>query len=147
MLFAKEVDLAKGTMQRVSLDTYNEQWDISTQLIAQQMTWNSTEKQWILKDGIERTFLNDMDTTEESFTEKVAPFTTAPNHMAVNKAEDKLLSIRDLTTKINFYSQSGLSHYAAETNRQAKLATPFVTVVMCLLGMPFAMSTRRKSKI
>ena len=35
MLFAKEVDIAKGTMQRVSLDTYNEKWDISTQLIAQ----------------------------------------------------------------------------------------------------------------
>ncbi len=147
MLFAKEVDISKGTMQRVSLDTYNNQWNISTQLIAQKMTWNPDEKHWVLQDGIERTFLSDMDTTEESFAQKIAPFTTPPQDMAVNKAEDKLLSIRDLTTKINFYSQSGLSHYAAETNRQAKLATPFVTLVMCLLGMPFAISTRRKSKI
>ncbi len=147
MLFAKRVDIAKGVMQQVSLDTYNDQWDIATQLIAQRMAWNTQEQKWILYDGIKRTFLNDMDTTEESFTQQEAPFTTPPQNMAVNKSEDKLLSIRDLTTKINFYRQSGLAHYAAETNRQSKLATPFVTVVMCLLGMPFAISTRRKSKI
>ena len=147
MLFAKEVDISKGLMQYVSFDTYNENWDISSQLIAQEMVWDRQSQHWVLKDGIERTFLNNMDTTEESFQEKVAPFTTAPRRMAVSKAADKLLSVRDLTTKINFYRQSGLAHYAAETNRQAKLAAPFVTVVMCLLGMPFAISTRRKSKI
>lgn len=147
MLFAKAVNLSKGTMQQVSLDTYNEAWDISKQLIAQEMTWDNQTNQWVLKDGIERTFLNNMDTTEESFTQQIAPFDTPPQKMAVNKAEDKLLSIRNLSTKIRFYRTSGLSHYAAETARQAKLATPFVTVIMCLLGMPFAISVRRKSKI
>lgn len=147
MLFAKEVDISKGIMRRVSLDTYNENWDISSQLIAQEMVWDPQTERWLLKDGIERIFLSNMDTTEESFQEKEAPFTTPPNRMAVDKADDKLLSIRNLTTKIDFYRQSGLAHYSAETNRQAKLATPFVTVVMCLLGMPFAISTRRKSKI
>ncbi len=147
MLYAKAVDISKGTMQRVSFDTYNDNWDIASQLIAQEMTWDPEAQHWLLTNGIKRTFLSNMDTTEESFQEKVAPFTTAPDRMAVSKAEDKLLSVRDLTTKINFYRQSGLAHYAAETNRQAKLATPFVTVIMCLLGMPFAISTRRKSKI
>lgn len=147
MLFAKEVDIAQGTMQQVSLDTYDDRWNISTQLIAQQMVWQPAAKTWVLKDGIERTFLSDMDTTEESFDEKTAPFSTPPRRIIVSKAEDKLLSIRDLSTKIKFYRQSGLAHYAAQTTRQSKLATPFVTVIMCLLGMPFAISTRRKSKI
>ena len=147
MLFAKRVDPTKGLMEHVSLDTYNNQWNIATQIIAQQMKWNEQTQHWVFINGIERTFLNDMDTTEVSFDEQEAPFTTAPQHMAVSKAEDKLLSIRDLTTKINFYEQSGLAHYTAQTVRQSKLATPFATVIMCLLGMPFAISTRRKSKI
>lgn len=147
MLFAKRVDPTKGLMEHVSLDTYNDQWNIATQIIAQQMKWDAQTQHWIFINGIERTFLNDMDTTEISFAEQEAPFTTAPQHMAVSKAEDKLLSIRDLTTKINFYEQSGLAHYTAQTVRQSKLATPFATVIMCLLGMPFAISTRRKSKI
>lgn len=147
MLFAKQVDPQQGIMKQVSLDTYNEQWNIATQIIAREMTWDPATRSWTFRNGIERTFLTDMDTTEESFKHRKAPFATAPEDMAVSKAEDKLLSIRDLTTKINFYSKSGLAHYAAETARQAKLATPFVTVIMCLLGMPFAISTRRKSKI
>lgn len=147
MLFAKEVDPQKGLMRQVSLDEYNDQWEIDTQIIAQRMIWNSDTHTWTFEDGIKRTFLTDMDTTEESFKTQVAPFTTPPEDMAVSKAEDKLLSIRDLTTKINFYSKSGLAHYAAETTRQSKLAAPFVTVIMCLLGMPFAISTRRKSKL
>ncbi len=147
MLFAKQVDPQQGMMRQVSLDTYNGAWNIATQIIAPTMTWNAQNNQWTFHNGIERTFLNDMDTTEESFQTKKAPFTTPPNKMAVSKAEDKLLSIRALSNKIRFYSKSGLAHYSAETARQAKLATPFVTVVMCLLGMPFAISTRRKSKI
>lgn len=146
-LFAKQVDLRQGKMYQVSLNTYNDRWDISSQLIAQEMVWDAALKHWTLQNGIERTFVTDMDTTETSFKTQLAPFTTPPQDMAVGKEEDKLLSIRDLTTKINFYSESGLSHYAAETVRQSKLATPFVTVIMCLLGMPFAISTRRKSKI
>lgn len=150
MLFAKQVDLKNGVMHQVSLDTYNDQngeWNIATQVIAQEMSWNLTTRHWTFKNGILRTFLTDMDTTEESFVSQEAPFTIPPQKMAVSKAEDKLLSIRALSTKINFYGRSGLSHYAAETARQSKLATPFVTVIMCLLGMPFAISTRRKSKI
>ena len=147
MLFAKSVDPSKGLMEHVSLDTYNDQWNIASQIIAPQMQWNKQTRHWLFKNGIERTFLSDMDTTEESFAEQEAPFTTPPQRMVVSKAEDKLLSIRDLTTKINFYSKSGLAHYSAQTARQTKLATPFVTVIMCLLGMPFAISTRRKSKI
>ena len=147
MLFAKQVALLKGQMDHVSIDTDNDQWDISTQIIAQKMQWDPQAQHWTFENGIKRTFLNNMDTTEVFFDTLEAPFTTAPQHMSVSKAEDKLLSIRDLSTKINFYRQSGLAHYAAETARQAKWATPFVTVVMCLLGMPFAISTRRKSKI
>ena len=65
----------------------------------------------------------------------------------IKELDEKLQSIRDLTKKINFHKQIGLSYYSAQTAKQSKLATPFVTVIMCLLGMPFAISSRRKSKI
>ncbi len=147
MLHAKAVDLRRGTMQQVVLDMYDAHNNLSRQLIAPQMNWNPQTGHWTFENGIERTFVTDMDTTETSFATQEAPFTTPRQNMVLSKAEDKLLSIRDLSKKISFYAQSGLSHYGAETARQAKLATPFVTVIMCLLGMPFAISTRRKSKL
>lgn len=147
MLFAKEVNLENGTMTQVSLDTYSENWDIANQIIANQMIWNPETENWLFSEGLQRVFLNKMDTTEESFKEKESPIRLRPDEISVNRIEDKLLSIRDLTKRINFQKKSGLAHYSAETLRQSKFATPFVTIIMCLLGMPFAISSRRKSKI
>lgn len=147
MLFAKEVDLKQGTMKNVSLDTYNDGWDIANQIIAEQMVWDPQSASWLFTNGIKRTFANEMDTEEETFVQTQSPVQTKPEDMSVNKTDPDLLSIRDLTKRINFQKKSGLAHYSAETMRQARLASPFVTIVMCLLGMPFAISSRRKSKI
>lgn len=147
MLFAKTVDLGNGVMQRVSLDTYNKEWDIAQQIVADQMVWNEKENSWLFVDGLQRTFTGPTNTSEERFDSKDAPLSIRPDEMSISQVEEKLMSIRDLTKRISFHKQTGLSSYSAETIRQSKLATPFVTVIMCLLGMPFAISSRRKSKI
>jgi len=147
MLYAKRVDLAKGIMVNVSIDTYNDDWDITSQLVAKRMIWDKNTKQWLLQDGLTRTFTNETDTQDESFANMSAPVQLAPSEMSVSKTEGKLMSLRELTRRISFFKRTGLSFYQAETERQTKLAAPFVTLIMCLLGMPFAISLRRKSKI
>ncbi len=147
MLYAKWVDLNNGIMLQVSIDTYNQQWDISSQLVAERMVWDSEQKTWYLYNGTRRIFTNDTQVQDEHFEIEQAPIQLRPDEMSVTKTEGKLLSIRELNKRIAFFKRTGLAHYTAETERQAKLATPFVTLVMCLLGMPFAISTRRKSKI
>ncbi len=147
MLFAKEVNLKDGTMSRVSLDTYDAGWDIANQIVADQMIWDPQTKSWLFSKGIQRTFLDPMDTTESSFETAQSPVNLKPDELAVDRTENKLLSIRELAKRIHFFKRSGLASYSAQTMLQSKLATPFVTLIMCLLGMPFAISMRRKSKI
>ena len=147
MLFAKAVDLGKGTMTKVSLDTYDNAWDIAEQIVAEQMVWNKEANRWMFTNGLLRTFTGPTNTSEERFDSKDAPISIRPSQMSISQVEEKLMSIRDLTKRINFHKQTGISFYSAETVRQSKFAIPFVTVIMCLLGMPFAISSRRKSKI
>lgn len=147
LLFAKEVDLNSGVMNKVSLDTYDHGWNIASQFVAQRMVWDEASRRWIFENGTRRTFLNAMDTQEETFEQADSPVQLQPQDMSVNKTENKLLSLRELSKRIQFFKRTGLVSYSAETERQAKLATPFVTLIMCLLGMPFAISLRRKSKI
>ena len=147
MLYAKTVDLSAGKMEEISVDTYDSLWNISQQIVADSMTWDPQQKSWVFQNGTKRTFVDKMDTTEETFSTAKAPVYTDPQDMSVNRTESKLLSIRDLNKRIRFFKQSGLAYYEAETARQSKLSTPFVTLIMCLLGMPFAISMRRKSKI
>lgn len=147
MLFAKEVNLKTGTMNQVSLDTYNDRWDIADQIIAKQLLWDESSQSWLFSEGIRRQFVDALDTQENSFHQQEAPVQISPKEMSVDRTENKLLGIRDLSKRIRFFKYSGLSSYSAETSRQSKLATPFVTLIMCLLGMPFAISMKRKSKI
>ena len=147
MLYAKEVDLTKGAMSDVSLDTYDDKWNISQQIIAKQMVWDSQRQQWLFVDGLQRTFTGQTQTAEKSFQELASPVTIRPDQMSIGRVYEELMGIRGLTKRIRFHKQTGIASYSAETLRQTKLATPFVTLIMCLLGMPFAISTRRKSKI
>ncbi|MBR4591739.1 MAG: LptF/LptG family permease [Elusimicrobiaceae bacterium] len=147
MLYAKEVDLTKGAMNKVSLDTYNDVWDIADQIVAENMIWDDENKHWVFTQGIHRTFDNNMETSENSFSSQISPLQIRPDQMSVGRVSEEIMGIRDLTKRIRFHKQTGIASYSAETLRQAKLATPFVTLIMCLLGMPFAISTRRKSKI
>ena len=146
MLFAKEVNLSSGTMTKVVVDAY-EQGHISRQIVAEKMIWNPEMKKWLFADGIERTYVDPLNTTEQYFEEKPSNVKWPPDEMSVSKVDDDLLSLRELTKRIQFYKKSGALPYASETVRQAKLAAPFVTLIMCLLGMPFSISTRRKSKL
>ena len=147
MLFAKEVNLKSGTMKRVSLDTYDAGWDIAHQIVADQMVWDPETESWLFSKGVRRTFLDPMDTTEQTFETAESPVHLNPSEMSVDRTDGKLLSIRELYKRIHFFKRSGLASYSVQTMMQSKLATPFVTLIMCLLGMPFAISMRRKSKI
>lgn len=147
MLYAKIVDLKKGIMRDVALDTYDTDWNISTQIVAKQLVWDSQKDAWIFKNGTYRTFTNPLEAQDEHFTTLQANIQLKPKEMSISRTEGKLLSIRDLSKRIRFFKKTGLAFYSAETERQAKIATPFATLIMCLLGMPFAISMRRKSKI
>lgn len=147
MLYAKSVDLGKGIMEGVSLDTYDDLWNIASQFVAKRMVWDEANHRWVFEKGTYRTFVDELDTEDEQFEQTASPVEMQPKDMSINRTENKLLSIRGLTKRINFFKRTGLASYSAETERQAKLATPFVTLIMCLLGMPFAISLKRKSKI
>ena len=147
MLYAKLVDLENAVMQDVSVDTYNDNWNIVSQVVARRLVWDPTDKEWVYEDGTLRTFTDQTGTQDIHFDTAPAPLTLAPSEMSISSTDGKLMSLRELNRRISFFKRTGLVTYVAETQRQSKLSTPFVTVIMCLLGMPFAISTRRKSKI
>ncbi len=49
--------------------------------------------------------------------------------------------------RINFLKTSGLTNFKERTFLNAKLAAPFATIIMCLLGMPLAIAVKRSSKL
>ena len=122
MLYAKRVDLSSGVMENVSLDTYDSLWNIASQYVAKRMVWDENSRSWVFEQGTYRTFVDELDTEDEHFEHTGSPVEMQPQDMSVNRTENKLLSIRALTKRINFFKRTGLASYAAETERHSEIA-------------------------
>ena len=134
-------------MWQISLDTYDSAWDISEQIVAERMVWNKQTGAWEFVNGIHRIFSGETNPQETAFQMYKSPLDIKPEQMSLGRVDEDEMSLRDLVKRIRFHKRTGIASYSAQTQFQAKLAAPFATLVMCLLGMPFAISTRRKSKI
>ena len=144
MMFAQKIETDSSVMQGITLDVYDKQWEIQTQIVARTMKWINGK--WVLQNGYKRDFEGGINILETPFDEMPSPLTIKPQNISVGDS-DETSTIRDLLKKISFLGRSGLVTYKEKTNLHAKLATPVMTVLMCLLGMPFAAKARKKGKV
>ena len=123
VLFAKTVKADEGVMDGMFIDVYDNSWSITSQISARRFVWDKNKEKWIFEDGFIRYFGKNAAVTEESFSVLDSDFTVPPDQI------------------------SGLTTFQEETFFHSKLAAPFATVIMCLLGMPFAIALKRSSKL
>ena len=147
VLFAKTVRADAGEMEGMFIDIYNENWAISSQITARRFVWNEQEGRWFFENGFVRYFGKNASVKETTFDTLPSDFTVPPGEIAVGKADADFLSIRDLLKRIRFLNASGLTTYQERTFLHSKLAAPFATVIMCLLGLPLAIALKRSSKL
>lgn len=148
ILFAKSVNPEQGLMQGMFIDIYNDNWSIEKQINAKNFRWNKAEGTWFFEDGFIRTFGEGSSISkEESFEELSSDFHIPPEQIAVGKIKPAYLNIKDLFNRIKFLKASGLTYFQELTFINTKIAAPFATIVMCLLGLPFAIALKRSSKL
>jgi len=147
ILFAKKVLADKGVMEGMFIDVYDQSWSISSQISAKRFVWNKRHKYWVFEDGFIRNFGSDVTIKETPFDRLASDFSIPPKQIAVGKANASYLNIADLIRRIKFLNASGLSSFAEQTYLNYKLAAPFATIIMCLLGMPLAIALKRSSKL
>lgn len=145
MLFAKTIESKKGDMYDVLLDTYNDSWEVARQIVAKSLVWENGH--WVFKNGVERTFDDGINIEERVFKEEPVLFNLKPKEIIVGKSEANTAGILELYKKINFLKKSGLVSFKEQTILHNRLAMPFVTILMCMLGMPFAAVVRKRGKI
>ena len=148
ILFAKSVHPELGLMQGMFIDVYNDKWNIEKQINAKNFRWDTDKEIWVFEEGFIRTFGDGATITkEEAFDVLSSDFAIPPEQIAVGKIKPAYLNIKDLFNRIKFLKASGLTYFQELTFINTKLAAPFATIIMCLLGMPFAIALKRSSKL
>ena len=147
ILFAKSVRADDGIMEGMFIDIYDKSWSITSQISARRFVWDASRGAWVFEDGFIRNFGSNASVKETPFERLESDFSIPPRQIAVGKANASYLTIPDLVRRINFLNASGLSTFKEKTFLHSKLAAPFATIIMCLLGMPLAIALKRSSKL
>ncbi|ACC97678.1 Permease YjgP/YjgQ family protein [Elusimicrobium minutum Pei191] len=147
MLLAQTLQSGSLTMYGITTEFYNENWEIEKQIVARNLVWDKDEKIWFYKDGVIRYFEEGITIREEVFDTLESDLKVAPKDISVGDIEEKAISVRELLKKISFLGRSGLVTYKEKTNLHNKLAMPVMTIIMCLIGMPFAVTVRKRGKV
>jgi LPS export ABC transporter permease LptG/LPS export ABC transporter permease LptF len=101
------------------------------------------EPQWTLDQGWLREFAPDGDIKFTRFTDQVARFEAA-EYFVTEASEPDLMNFSQLRAYIEELRLSGYNVLEHEVGLHRKIAFPFVTLVMTLIAVPFAVTTGRR---
>ena len=101
------------------------------------------EPQWALNQGWVREFGPGNEIRYTPFTDQVARFEPA-DYFVTEAREPDLMNFAQLRVYINELRASGYNVLEHEVGLHRKVAFPFVTLVMTLIAVPFAVTTGRR---
>jgi len=107
------------------------------------MSWDTTARQWILRDGIRRTFEGPSETLT-TFVEQSAGnlnFTPADLRKKAQKPDE--MDYYTLKEFIEGQKRAGQDVARWEVDHYSKISFPFASVIVVLFGVPFASVKRR----
>jgi LPS export ABC transporter permease LptG/LPS export ABC transporter permease LptF len=116
---------------------------LSSRLFAQRARFNPAKNEWGLDEGWNRTFdengIGDFE-RYELWTRPLEP----PDYFVTEAREPELMNFAQLRSYIAELRASGYNVLDHEVGLHRKIAFPFVTLVMTLIAVPFAVTTGRR---
>ena len=101
------------------------------------------EPQWVLDQGWLREFAPNNEVKFTRFTDQMARFEAA-EYFVTEAREPELMNFKQLRVYIDELRASGYNVLEHEVGLHRKIAFPFVTLVMTLIAVPFAVTTGRR---
>jgi lipopolysaccharide export system permease protein len=138
----KIFDPEKKTIYGMSVYTLDEKFRLVQLLDAERGVY--TENGWKLLDGTVTVFDEGKEFPfSQTFKEKDVPIAETPQDFKEIEREVDTLSLIDHWSYIRRSAAAGVNTNSIETSFHARIATCFIPLVMGLLGVPFAMGSRR----
>jgi lipopolysaccharide export system permease protein len=141
MFLARRLNSRTRTLEQVTVEEFDEENSPTTRIDAETAVWE--DGSWVFYDGSLRRFT----ATGEEVTafERLAPGYTEPlpNQLDVRKLEPDEMAYRELRQYITRLRASGNNPRKLSVQLQQKIAFPFVTIIMTLLGGTLAAGARR----
>jgi lipopolysaccharide export system permease protein len=134
-------DPDKNVLQKISVLYFDSSFNIIKRVDAQSATWENDV--WLFHTGIEREFLPDGTMKLNRFEKKPLSINKTPDDFKSARKEAEEMSFTELWSFVKKMRQEGYLPTSYEVDMYAKISYAFITVIMALLGIPFALRTGR----
>jgi len=141
MVLIRRYNTRRQTMEDVTIEEFDERLRPRTRIDAATARWETDH--WILESGRLRRFTADGESVTPFDTMELSPGDPTPEDLVRRRLEPEERGYFDLRDYIARLKAGGNDPRALEVQLHLKVAFPFVTLIMTLLGAPLAARTRR----
>jgi lipopolysaccharide export system permease protein len=142
---AKLFDIRNGIMERAVL-SFQKEGKIVFQVDAESANWDVESGLWVFNNGVTRD-LSQKKLVETPFEKWTSTIDIKPQDLYIERAWPEDLTIRDILKRIKHKRKIGYPYTSEQAYLHTKLAAPFAAIIMCMLGIPFAIIVKRASKM
>lgn len=135
-------DTKKGTLHGISIFVLNRDFTLKGLIEIPSAEWS--EGRWKAKTGTEWSFLPEGNLVRQQVS-AAPPIAETPDDLKLLAREPEEFSFFDLQKQIMDMKGKGIDATSYEVDLQIKLALPFISPLMVLLAIPFALKRRMGS--
>jgi lipopolysaccharide export system permease protein len=141
VLLARRFNRRSRTLEDVTYEEFGPGQRPERRIDAAGARW--TGARWVLEDGSERHFEDGLEVTRSFERLELPEGEPTPAELAARPVEPEEMGYTDLREYIARLRAGGRDPLELDVQLRLKLAFPFVTLIMTLLGAPLAAGTRR----
>lgn len=147
MIYIDRAETAAGRLRNITIFDLNERFNITKRFDAERAVFK--DNRWLFYNTIDRRFdpKSGELSNQLSATETHIPFQKTPENFKHVEAVLGELTFIDLYHEIDKLRDEGYSTIRHQVNMQTHLAAPFASIVMVLLGIPFALHRGRSASL
>jgi len=136
-----KVDPGKGILNNITLYVFNKDFDLVTRMDADKVSWDG--HRWTTRDGTEWRFTGSGTLEQERHFQGPFPLTVPLEDMIHVEKLPAAMRYPELRDYIRILKRNGYPSASYEVDLYAKTAYPVISLIMALLGVPFALQVNR----
>ncbi len=132
-------------LDNVQIFRLDDEFNLVERFDAARAEWR--DKAWVGLEGWRRTFDNGRLATETKFAEAPLPIPETPDELKIYKKDPEQMSFRELRAYIVELRAEGYDVRRYTVDLHSKISFALVTVIMALLGIPWAVRSGRQGGV
>jgi lipopolysaccharide export system permease protein len=134
-----------GRLDGLMVFRFDDDFNLTERVDAARAQW--ADNRWTAYEGVQRRFGNGVLVAEKAFAAQPLAFPETPEQLKVYKRDPEQMSYRELAAYIHELRQEGYDVRRYQVDLHAKISFALVTIIMAVLGIPWAIRSGRQGGI